>query len=200
MRSERCMHFQSQSIERRCRQSASRSSEQWLDHFLCSNNFAPLIAPLHTAEHCELVSAVRYGYWFNLACERLYARIDFLLNLAQLVGGSGAVFAVVRTAPNLTVFFSILLATCAAVALLVHPAIKAEKHRAAKSSYIELEAQSWKISTQALRGSIAEIRKNSPSGIALLAAPAYNATVRAIGREDSVRPEHWLAKCLNALA
>lgn len=133
--------------------------------------------------HRELVSEVKYGYWFNLACERLYARLDFLLNLIQLLGGSAAVVALFQGDQKLTALSGVLLASCAALALLLQPSIKSERHRATKCQFLELDSKCWSMDAIGLSAEIASIRKEAPSGVRLLGDPSYNATLKAMGME-----------------
>ncbi len=136
-------------------------------------------SPRDEAERHELTSGLSYGYWFNLLCERFYARVDFVSNAVQLVGGSAAAFSVLQSRADWTTAAGIGLALAAAVSLLVQPAIKAERHRRAKCAYLELEAKAADLSTAELRRELARVRGDAPTGIDALAVPALNATLRA---------------------
>lgn len=147
----------------------------------------------------ELVSNVRFGYWFNHLCERFYGRVDLMLNLLQLVGGSAAVVALAKDSPSITAASGILLVAASALALLVSPAVKAERHRRSKCEYLDLEAAAWTMSPQDLVIKLAAVRKDAPLGISSLAMPAVNATLRAIGRRDAVQPETILQRIAAAV-
>ncbi|AGU50355.1 hypothetical protein VAPA_1c32690 [Variovorax paradoxus B4] len=149
--------------------------------------------------HGELVSQVRYGYWFNHLCERLYGRIDLCLNFVQLVGGSAVAVATMQSVPSVATIAGVLLAAAAAVSLLMHPAVKAERHLRAKCGYLDLEARSWDVESAVLMRELTELRKGAPAGWDVLAVPAFNATVRAIG-SDATIPETGLQKFARALA
>lgn len=131
--------------------------------------------------HAELVTNVRYGYWFNHFCERLYARLDFVVNAVQLVGGSAAAYGALQSHPWLSAGSGVALASAAAVALLVQPGIKAERHRRAKCGYLALETKAWKLPFDELNAELMQARSDGPTGIDALAVPAYNATLQAIG-------------------
>ncbi|HKY22546.1 MAG TPA: hypothetical protein VJM31_15140 [Vicinamibacterales bacterium] len=154
----------------------------------------------YTETHRELVSHVRYGYWFNASCEKAYGRLDLLLNVLQLVGGSIAVVSILKTSETLTALMAGILAFAAAVALLVQPSVKAERHRQAKCAFLDLEGRAWHVATDALEQQLARARQDAPIGIDLLAVPAFNATMRAIGQEDAQKPETIWQRALAAVA
>lgn len=139
---------------------------------------------------------LEYGYWFNLACERFYRRLDTALNLVQLVGGSAAAIAALQSQPQAVVVAGIALAVCAAVALLVQPGIKAEQHRVCKVQWRSIKGGAAGMSDDALHRAVTDLQGSGPLGLHALAVPAYNAAVRATGREDQVRPESWVAQIL----
>jgi len=146
----------------------------------------------------DLSFDLKYGYWFNLLCERLYSRIDFLLNFVQLVGGSGAALAVVNGSPQLVVTAGLALAVCAAISLLVQPAIKAERHRVTRCGYLSLDAKLESNRIDGLVVALADLRREAPIGLGALAVPAFNATLRA-GNRDGVRSltlGQWLAQLI----
>ncbi|MGJ7487715.1 hypothetical protein ACSFA2_20800 [Variovorax sp. LT2P21] len=148
-------------------------------------------------EKDDLSFDLKYGYWFNLLCERLYSRLDVLLNFVQLVGGSSAALAALNDSPKSVVTAGVALATCAAVSLLVQPSVKAERHRVARCNYLTLDARLDGGSTEGLVMALADLRREAPIGFGILAVPAFNATLRATNRETSVRaltPGQWLAQ------
>ena len=150
--------------------------------------------------HGELVTNVRYGYWFNHLCERLYARLDLVLNAVQLVGGSAAAYGAMQSQASLSAGAGVCLAVAAAVSLLVQPAIKAERHRRAKCDYLDLESKAWALSFEQLNVQLMEVRKAAPTGIDALAIPAYNATLRAIGETTALLKESAVQRIARALA
>ena len=150
--------------------------------------------------HGELVTNVKYGYWFNYLCERLYVRLDFVLNAVQLVGGSAAAFGVMQSAPGVSATAGVLLAGAAAASLLVQPAIKAERHRRAKCDYMLLEAQAWRMAFDDLNQALTKVRADAPTGMDVLSVPAYNATLRAIGESSTLISETWVQRLARALA
>lgn len=153
-----------------------------------------------SGSHCRLVSEIRYGVLYNEACAKLYSRGDIALNGTQLVGGAGAVVAVVNSSQRLTLWVGVALALASAIAILWQPGIKAERHRAARLSFALLEGRAWKMETDALQAEISSIRATSPEGISLLAVPSYNAMARSVGAEKAQRPETWLQRLFSALA
>lgn len=150
--------------------------------------------------HRRLVSDVRYGYWFNLKCESAYGHFALVLNIIQLVGGSLAVVSITQSSPTLTAWMGSMLAIVAALSLLIGPAVKAELHRQAKNAFLDLESRAWSLATKQLQADLARVRAAAPLGLGLLAVPAYNATMRAIGAEDAQRPESFWEKFVAALA
>lgn len=133
----------------------------------------------------ELFFDIQYGYWFNLKCERFYRHLDLFINTLQLVGGSGALVAVVSGIPWLLATVGVALAFASSVSLLVQPAIKAGRHEAAKNSFVKLLALHRKQDADSLESAIASIRAEAPAGLSFLEQPAYNAAVCAIGRDDA---------------
>lgn len=131
---------------------------------------------------------VEFGYWFNLANERVYHRLDVALNLVQLVGGSAAALAAMQGSPRAVVASGFALAICAAISLLVSPAVKCEQHRATKAQWKALQGRAHLLSEDELRAASRDIQGSGPSGISGLTVPAYNNTLRATNQEHGVRP------------
>lgn len=143
---------------------------------------------------------IEYGYWFNQANERLYHRLDVLLNLVQLVGGSAAALAVMQEMPKAVVTAGFALAICAAIALLVQPGVKAEQHRACKTQWRALKGRAPRLNDEDLHHAVSEMQGSGPTGLTALAVPAYNTTLCATGREDAVRQlnaTQWIAAGLS---
>ena len=134
---------------------------------------------------------IEYGYWFNQANERLYHRLDVLLNVVQLVGGSAAAWAALQKDPQWVVLAGVALALCAAVSLVVAPAVKAEQHRTCKAQWRQLKARSARLGDDDLVSAVADLQGSGPTGFDALAMPAFNATLRATGHEASVRALSW---------
>ena len=130
---------------------------------------------------------MHYGYWFNLACERFYRHIDFILNFVQLVGGSGAALGALSGRPVLVVASGIGLAACAALSLLMQPGVKAEQHRVSKCQYLAIKEGLLKLSDAELHGAVVQAQRDGPAGIGALAVPAFNATLDALGRPGGHR-------------
>ena len=143
---------------------------------------------------------LEYGYWFNLSNERFYRRLDTMLNLAQLVGGSAAALAALQKEPQAVVFAGISLAVCAAVALVVQPGIKAEQHRACKAQWRAIKGGAVTLSDDALHRAVTDLQGGGPLGLAALSVPSFNAAVCATGREDQVRPVSLVQRLTDALA
>lgn len=137
---------------------------------------------------------LEYGYWFNQSNERLYRRLDALLNLVQLVGGSAAAVAALQNDPQYVVVAGIALAVCAALALLVQPGIKAEQHRVCKAQWRSIKGNASGMTDETLHRAVTELQGSGPAGLDALAVPAYNAAVCATGREDAVRGLSWRQK------
>lgn len=143
---------------------------------------------------------LEYGYWFNLSNERLYRRLDTLVNLVQLVGGSAAAIAALQKDPQAVVFAGIALAVCAGVSLVVQPGIKAEQHRVCKAQWRAIKGSAGGASDEALHRAVTDLQGTGPTGLDALTVPAYNAAVCATGREDQVRPVSWVQRVTGALA
>ena len=135
----------------------------------------------------DLIFDTHYGYWFNLACERYYKHIDFVINFVQLVGGSSAALAAITGAPSAVVASGLALAACAAVSLTVQPGIKAEQHLQAKCRFLDIRGQLPSLSDDALNAKVVEAQRAGPAGIGALAAPAVNSTLHAMGKTDGFR-------------
>lgn len=131
---------------------------------------------------------IEYGYWFNQANERLYHRLDVALNLVQLVGGSAAALAAMQGSPGAVVASGFALAVCAAVSLLVAPAVKAEQHRVCKAAWRGLQGRASRLTDDELHSATRDIQGSGPAGLGSLCVPAYNTTLRATNQEHGVRP------------
>lgn len=142
----------------------------------------------------DLTFDTHYGYWFNLACERFYKHIDFTTNFVQLVGGSSAALGAVNGAPLLVVGSGLALAACAAVALLVQPAVKAEQHLQAKCRYLAIKGKMHTLTDSELSEEVTEAQRSGPAGIGALSKPAYNSTLHATGRTEGFKDLGWQEK------
>lgn len=147
----------------------------------------------------DLTFDTQYGYFFNLACERFYKRIDLGCNFVQLFGGSAAAIAVTNGRPNWIVGAGLALAAVAAISLLIQPAVKAEQHLQAKCRYLALSAQATKISYDEWSLELNEVRHSSPAGVKSLAVPAYNDTLDATGCSTGHRTLTWPQRIAAAL-
>lgn len=134
---------------------------------------------------------IEYGYWYNAACERFYRRIDFACNFIQLVGGSASAGAALGGRADLVVFSGLMLASAAAVSLTVQPAVKVERHERAKCAYLAIKRRRHQADEAAIHEAITDAQAGGPVGVGALAIPAYNDAVRAMGREQGVRPLNW---------
>lgn len=149
--------------------------------------------------HDDLMFDVQYGHWYNLKCERLYHHIDLLLNITQLVGGSGAALAVVNQSPGLLALVGVALAFAAAVSLLVQPGAKAERHARAKAGYTRLLASGLAMLPVQLAERLADVRVDAPTGLSALQNPAFNAALRAAGYAEGFAPITRVERAVDAL-
>lgn len=129
---------------------------------------------------------IAFGYWYNVANERAYHQLDVLLNLVQLVGGSAAALAAMQGYPSMVVASGLALALCAALALLVQPAIKSEQHRACKAQWLALRGRAEHISDADLLAAVTAIQAAGPNGLGILQDLAFNATAQAMGSGNAV--------------
>jgi hypothetical protein len=139
----------------------------------------------------DQVFDAEYGYWYNAACERFYGRIDLACNFVQLVGGSAAAAAAFGGRPQLVVLSGLFLACAAAISLTVQPAVKADRHQRTKCAFLAIKRRRHSADAAAIDEAIADAQADGPVGIGALAIPAYNDAVRAMGREQGVRPLRW---------
>lgn len=139
---------------------------------------------------------IEFGYWFNQINERVYHHLDVLLNLVQLVGGSAAALAAMQGMPSAVVAAGVALALCAALALLVQPGVKAEQHKACKAQWRILRGKERALTDDELMTAVTDIQASGPGGLGALSDVAYNATVRAMGREDANLPLSRFQKML----
>ena len=128
---------------------------------------------------------IEYGYWFNHLNARAYRMIDLLLNLVQLLGGSAAAMAALGDRPAAVVASGFALAVCAAIGLLVQPAVKCEQHRACKAAWLKLKGRAHAMPDDDLAVSVRDIQSEGPSGLPGADMPAWNSAAAAIGRADS---------------
>lgn len=137
--------------------------------------------------HYEAVLDVRYGMRYNDLCERFYNRVDFLIGVVTLAGGSGAVVSAVNKDPAWAVVSGIVLAVLAIFGRLLGATRKAEQHGQAKKAYAALDARSHALAVEQVDAELRPLQASSPSGIRLLALPAYNANLRSNGRPELVQ-------------
>jgi hypothetical protein len=78
------------------------------------------------------------------------------------------------------------LAVCAALSLLIQPAVKSERHAACKSAWRTLRGDEPTLSDIELTQRVTQLQASGPAGISALADPSYNATAQALGRTDAV--------------
>jgi len=135
----------------------------------------------------DLTFDIHYGYWFNLACERFYKRIDVLLSFVQLTGGSGAAVAAINNNSSMVVAAGMALSVCAALSLLIQPAVKAEQHVQAKVRWLALKPQIALLDDARLAQEVAAAQSAGPAGIGALSIPAFNASMCATGQEGRQR-------------
>lgn len=126
---------------------------------------------------------VHFGYWYNVLCEKFYARCDLVLNLIQLIGGSAVAAGVVSSNSSLISVSGVLLAIAAAFSLAWQPGIKSERHRLAKDCWLDLKAEMHKHGDGDLVAACARLQKQE-TGMTSLNLPAVNAAIRALGRSD----------------
>lgn len=139
---------------------------------------------------------IDYGYFYNLSNERFYSRLDGLLNFVQLVGGSAAAAGAMQSDAKLVVGAGVALAVCAAISIVVQPAVKAERHCQMKTRWRELLAYKGDdIADQA-----AKLQASGPIGMGILAMPSYNAALRSRQHDDTgCRELSWLQKMVSAI-
>lgn len=142
---------------------------------------------------------IEYGYWYNLACERLYRRIDVACNLVQLVGGSAAAAAALGGNSALVVASGLMLALAAAISLTVQPAVKCERHMRSKCQYLGVKRLSG-ADAQAIGDAIINAQASGPAGFGALAMPAYNAAARALGSVHGVQTLRWWERLADFVA
>jgi hypothetical protein len=153
-----------------------------------------------TQSHADLMFDVQYGHWYNLKCERLYSRFDLFLNLIQIVGGSGAAFAVASKFTPLLSFVGVCLVVAATLSLLVRPGAKGDAHARAKRDFTKLIAEGPTLPAGELAARLAQVRSDAPTGPKVLEAPAFNATLHAMGYESGFMAETRIQKIASALA
>ncbi|KAB2902831.1 MAG: hypothetical protein F9K35_03610 [Burkholderiaceae bacterium] len=148
----------------------------------------------------DLTFDVHYGYWFNLACERYYKHIDFATNFVQLVGGSSAALGAVNGSPIWVVWSGLALASCAAISLLMQPAVKAEQHLQAKCRYLSIKGKMHSMTADQLAAEVAEAQRAGNAGVGALAKPAFNSTLQAMGRSDGLKDLGFMEKVASFVA
>lgn len=134
-------------------------------------------------ERYQIEYDVHFGYWYNVLCEKFYARCDLVFNLIQLVGGSAAAAGVVAAKPVLITASGIMLAVAAAFSLAWQPGIKAERHRQAKDCWLDLKAEMLELTDKQLVAACARLQKHE-TGMTSLNLPAANAAIRSLGHKD----------------
>lgn len=139
---------------------------------------------------------IDYGYFFNLANERFYSRLDGLLNFVQLVGGSAAAAGAMQSDARLVVGAGVALAVCAAISIVVQPAVKAERHCQMKARWRELLTHKGSDATD----QIAKLQASGPVGMGILAIPSYNSALRSRQPDDTgCRQLSLLQKVVSAI-
>lgn len=150
--------------------------------------------------HYEAVLDVRYGMRFNVLCERAYRRVDMLLTAVTVIGGSAAAVAWVNRSPEWAAASGLVLAVLSVLQVVAAPGRAAVEHRMAALEYARLDARAQGLALEQLDAELRLLQAQSPSGVALLAVPAFNANVRSAGREECVRALSWRERVASALA
>jgi hypothetical protein len=137
--------------------------------------------------HYEAVLDVRYGMRYNDLCERFYNRLDFWISVLTVAGGSAAVLSAVIKDPEVAAYSGAVLAVIGIIGRQLGASRKAEQHGQAKKAYAALDAKSHALTVEQLDAELKPLQASAPSGIRLLALPAYNANLRTNGRPDLVQ-------------
>jgi len=128
---------------------------------------------------------VYYGYAFHHLCQSFYGRLDFVTTFLQLVGGSAAATGVVTSAPWLVTLSGFTLAVCAAIGVVVQPAIKADRHLRSKCQYWSVKANAERgLAGAELQVAITQAQADGAPGINTLESPAYNRALRMLGYKN----------------
>jgi len=138
--------------------------------------------------HYEAVLDARYGVRFNELNERYYNRLDLMLGLITLAGGSAAVVSWANQSPGLAAAAGVVLAFVSLFGQLLCAPRKAEQHAAGRRAYADLDARAPGLTLEQVDAELRALQAALPSGIALLAMPAYNANLRSNGRGEHVQP------------
>lgn len=150
--------------------------------------------------HYEAVLDIRYGMRFNDLCARWYAKADGLLAFVSLMGTSTAVLSVVSSSPATATAAGIVLTAVGTISLLLAPGRKAEQHLQARKAYAELDARSQQRTLEELDVELRILQGTAPSGLALLARPAYNANLMTAGRPEYQMPLRFAERAMLLLA
>jgi hypothetical protein len=144
----------------------------------------------------DLVFEANYGYWFNLANERLWRRIDFALNFAQLVGGSATVISFISNMPRIGIAIGLSLSIVGALSLLLQAGVKAQQHDQAKCRFLELRRPAPDMGDDELQRRVLDAQR-ALAGVRSLANPAYNTTLEAMGLGGGQVKLNWPERVAN---
>jgi len=148
-----------------------------------------------------LVLDARFGMTFNRLQQRFYAHMLTAISLLQIVAGSAAVTALVTRSVALSAAAGVVIAIVGAVGAIIDLGGRAARFDEHSRRYAELDARSLRLSTEELSERLSELQASGPAGeIDALSQPAYNANLRANGRDDAVVPVTALGRVLAAFA
>jgi hypothetical protein len=136
----------------------------------------------------EAVTDIRYACLYGEMNERYWQRLDTVMNLVGALGGSSAIAGVLASNSTLSLVAGVAVAVASTLQLVLRPGNRSSGFRDTRREFLELEARAWNLSIVELDSARKRIEAQAPIGSRLLALPAWNASVRAIGREDLARP------------
>jgi len=121
---------------------------------------------------------------YNDLCERFYNRVDFFVGVFTVAGGSAAVVGLVNKDPDWAAYSAAVLAVVGIIGRQLGASRKAEQHLQAKKAYAALDAKSPALAVEQVDAELRPLQASAPSGIRLLALPAYNENLRTNGRPE----------------
>ncbi len=134
--------------------------------------------------------------------ERLYARLDKAIKVAELVSGSGAFVTLLKGAPSVAAVLTAAVVILSIVSLVFDFGGRARAMADSRAKYEAVRVTSLRdgISVARAETALARAGAGSPTIIEALRLPAFNSNLKGHGFEDKVMPLSRWERFVDAIA
>jgi hypothetical protein len=144
------------------------------------------------------VAELRYAVEFARLNERLWQRVDTLLNFAQVMAGALALAGAFGDAKTLA-GAGVAMALVSGLQIGLQPSRRGADFRMARAAWQRLARDPWSLSLSELDARMEDLRSESPQGFDALGPAAFNAVQMRHGNPARL-PLRWHQRLVAALA